>query len=255
MIDIHSHILPGVDDGAQNINDSIEMAKMAVSQGITTIYATPHHLNGRYETLPQTINEQVHILNQELHKHQIDLTIKSGQEIRINGEVNEYLTKKSAIALGDNTNYVLIEFPTSHVPKYSKYTFYDLQRDGYLPIVVHPERNAAIFKHPSILYRMIKRGAFSQLTAGSVAGHFGKKIQSLCFRLIEANLVHFIASDAHNIDSRGFFMKEAFEVIEKRYGYGLVEQFQENARAVSSNEMVIADPPIEVKKKKLLGVF
>ncbi|NIK11805.1 tyrosine-protein phosphatase [Alkalibacillus almallahensis] len=255
MIDIHSHILPGVDDGAESTADSIAMAKVAQSEGINTIYATPHHLNGRYDTEPKVIEEKVHNLNEEFKKLNINLTVLEGQEIRINGEVHEDLQNGSAISLGNQSIYTLIEFPSSHIPQFSKYTIYDLQRDGYLPIIAHPERNAGISNHPNTLYRLVKRGALSQLTAASVAGHFGKKIQKLCFKLIEANLVHFIASDAHNTDSRGFFMEEAFDVIEKRYGYGLVEQFKENAHAVMTNEMVIADPPVEIKKKGLLNIF
>ncbi|GAA0469258.1 tyrosine-protein phosphatase [Alkalibacillus silvisoli] len=256
MIDIHSHILPNVDDGASTLDDSIQMAKAAQSEGITTIYATPHHLNGRYETSPSLIKDKVSELNRELENRQINLKVKEGQEIRVNGEIPELLEDGEAIPLGNDSKYVLIEFPSSQVPRYAKQTSYDMQRMGYQPIIVHPERNSAISKYPNILYEQVKRGALTQLTASSVAGKFGKKIQALCFDLIEANLVHFIASDAHNTSSRGFHMKEAFDILEDRYGAGLVELFKENAETAATGEPVICDPPMEVKKKKkLLGIF
>ncbi len=255
MIDLHSHILPSVDDGAQTIEDSVKMAHQARQEGITTIYATPHHLNGRYENERENVIERVATLNAEFEQRNIDLTVLPGQEIRINGDIESILEERTAMPLGDETKYILVELPSSQVPRYTKDKLFELQRMGYQPVIVHPERNSAFVKHPNILYEFVKRGTLTQLTASSVGGKFGKKIQSFCFQLIEANLVHFIASDAHNTTTRGFYMEEAYDIIGKRYGDFIVELFKESAEAVVQDELVIGNPPMEVKKKKLLGIF
>ncbi|WP_027965267.1 tyrosine-protein phosphatase [Halalkalibacillus halophilus] len=256
MIDIHSHILPGVDDGAQTMEDSLDMARAAVEAGISTIYATPHHLNGRYENEQELVVKEVKKLQKAIEKELIPLTVLPGQEIRINGEAIEHLHNDTAMTLGGNTNYALIEFPSSSVPRFSKHTLFDLQMNQVKPIIVHPERNGAFLKHSHLLFEFVKRGSLTQLTASSVAGVFGKKIQNFSFQLLESNLVHFIASDAHrSTGGRSFHMKEAYDVITDRFGQELTDILQENAELVMNNEQVIVDPPVEVKKKKLLGIF
>lgn len=256
MIDIHSHILPGVDDGAQTIEESIQMAEAAVKDGITHIVATPHHNNGAYNNYKNNIKIQVAELNRKFKEKGIDLQVLPGQETRVFGEMIEGLSANEILPINDDTNYVFVEFPSSSVPRYASQLFFDMQVAGYQPVIVHPERNKAIIENPDLLYSFVKRGAFAQLTAASVCGKFGKKIKKYSEQLIEANLAHLIASDAHNTTSRGFCMSEAYSEVRKNYGLDMVYMLSENAEDVIAGRVLQAEPPHHVKKKKkVLGLF
>lgn len=255
MIDLHCHILPGVDDGAQDLSESLEMARKAVEQGILTIVATPHHLNNQYENPKQGIIADVEKLNLALQQEKIDLKILAGQETRIHGEMLEAYESGEILGVY-GSQYVLVEFSSSHVPRYTEKLFYDLQLKGLVPVIVHPERNQQIIEQPDLLYQFVKKGALSQVTAASVSGDFGKKIKTFTHQLIEANLTHFIASDAHNTGNRTFKMREAFDVIQAKYGNEMVYLFQENAALVVEGSHVYKEVPERVrKKKKIFGIF
>ncbi|WP_018663350.1 tyrosine-protein phosphatase [Heyndrickxia acidiproducens] len=254
MIDIHCHILPGIDDGAQNLYDSLDMAKQAVSQGIDTIIATPHHMNGRYENRKADIMEKVQELNKRLTEEQIDLTILPGQENRIFGEILEGYEKGEIQTLADSS-YVFIEFPTGHVPHYAETLLYDLQVKGLMPIIVHPERNSELMQNPDRLYEMVNSGTATQITAASLTGAFGKKIKKFGEQLIEANLTHFLASDAHNVKNRAFKMEEAVEEVEKKYGTDMLYFFTENAELLVNGQNIYREVPQPIKQKKLFGLF
>jgi protein-tyrosine phosphatase len=254
MIDIHCHILPGIDDGAQSLSDSLAMAKQAVEQGIHTIVATPHHKNSRYENPQQFIIDRVKQLNEIIHLEKIDLKIIAGQEVRIYGEMIQGYEMGEILPV-NHSPYLLVEFPSNHVPRYTEKLFYELQMKGLVPVIVHPERNQEIIERPDILYTLVKKGALTQVTAASVNGDFGKKIKNLSLQLIDANLTHFIASDAHNITSRGFKMRNAFGVIEKKYGMDLVYMFEENAALLIEGKHVYKEDPEQIKRKKLFKLF
>jgi protein-tyrosine phosphatase len=254
MIDIHCHILPGVDDGAKDLAESLEMAKTAVNQGITTIIATPHHLNNAYENRKPQILQQATELNKALDSANIPLTILPGQEIRIYGEILEDYHKQEILPLV-GSNYLLIELPSGHVPRYTEKMLYDLQLQGFIPIIAHPERNREINQHPEILYQLVKKGALTQVTAASICGAFGKKIKTFSQQLIESNLTHFIASDAHNLSNRRFLLAEAYAEIEVRYGNDMVYLFKENGELLVSGKSVFKEVPQLVVRRKFLGIF
>ncbi|MBP1969200.1 protein-tyrosine phosphatase [Virgibacillus natechei] len=254
MIDIHSHILPGVDDGAQTEADSVAMAKAAVDQGIDTIIATPHHRNGQFENDRSMIVTNVSILNELLANEDIPLTVLPGQEVRINGDILEDMENGEILPL-NYTKYLFIEFASSHVPRYAKQMLFDIQVAGYTPVIVHPERNQELLEHPGRLYDFVRKGALTQVTAGSVVGKFGKSIQKFSNQLIEANLTHFIASDAHNTTSRGFVMADAFHDINNNHGTDYFYMFHENSQLLIDNMNVNKMEPELVKKKKFLGLF
>ncbi|WP_316569297.1 CpsB/CapC family capsule biosynthesis tyrosine phosphatase [Neobacillus sp. YIM B06451] len=254
MIDIHCHILPGVDDGAKSIRESLEIARAAVSEGIKTIVATPHHKNNRYTNTKQSILEQVGELNGHLQLAKIPLTVLPGQEVRVYGELIEDYERNEILTLAE-TQYLFIEFPSDHVPRYTEKLIYNLQMSGLTPIIVHPERNQELIERPGILYSLVKNGALTQITASSLAGYFGKKIKNFSFQLIESNLTHFIASDAHNTHSRGFNMREAYEVLEDTYGRELSFILQENADLLLLDKNIYKEVPEPIKKKKIFGIF
>jgi protein-tyrosine phosphatase len=255
MIDIHSHILPGVDDGARTMQDSVDMAKQAVSEGVHTIIATPHHMNGKYENVKSDILPLVNEVNDVLKKEHIDLAVLPGQECRIYGEMIEDYHNEKLLTLNQYSTYIFVEFPSSSVPRYADRLFYEMQNEGLIPVIVHPERNSELIERPDKLYNLVKNGAATQLTSSSLTGYFGKNIQKFSQQLIEANLTHFIASDAHNIHNRSFKMEEAMDTLEKKYGIDMIYYFTENAELLVEGKNIYKEIPEKIKKRKFLGIF
>lgn len=253
MIDIHCHILPGMDDGAKNIEDSLIMAKQAAKEGIHTIIATPH-LNNHYDNRKPLIISKVNELNQALIENGIDVKILPGQEPRIYGEIIEDFDRNEIQTL-NNSQYQFIEFPSSHVPRYTERLLFDIQVKGLTPIIVHPERNSEIIERPEILYNLVEKGALTQVTASSLSGYFGKNIKNFSIQLIESNLTHFIASDAHNVVNRSFKMDEAFSLLDTKFGMDYVYLFKENAELLVEGKNIIKEIPIQMKKKKRFLLF
>ena len=251
MIDIHCHILPGIDDGAKDIAQSIEMARSAEQEGITAIVATPHHMNGTYKNEKEAIEQGVRLLNAYLEQEDINVDIYAGQEVRLYGELLQDYEDGRLLTVNSSA-HMLVEFPSSSIPGFAEQLLFDMQLKGITPIIVHPERNAAIAENPDRLYKLIQNGALSQVTAASVNGLFGKKAKALSLQLIEANLTHFIATDAHNTTTRGFGLANAYNEIDPDYA----AYFQENAQAVLSGQYIEKEPPQHVtRKKKFLGLF
>jgi protein-tyrosine phosphatase len=253
VIDIHCHILPGIDDGAKTMEDSLLMAKKAFKEGIHTIIATPH-FNSKYDNRKPLILEKVEELNQALRQANIDVTILPGQEPRIYGEILEDY-ENNIIQTLNGTPYVFIELPSNHVPRYTEQLLFDLQVKGLVPIIVHPERNMELIERPEKLYRLVEKGALTQVTASSLCGYFGKKIKNFSIQLIEANLTHFLASDAHNIVNRTFKMEEALDFIESEFGIDYIYLFQENAEYLIDGKNIIREVPTPIKKKKKFLFF
>lgn len=254
MIDLHNHILYGIDDGAQSLTDSLEMAKQAVSEGIQTIVATPHYMKNVYENNKQTIMAKTAELNTALQEEGIDLRILPGQEPRIDGELLNNLETGESITLA-GSSYLFVEFPSSHVPRYAERLFYDLQNIGHIPVIVHPERNQEIIERPDSLYHFVKNGALTQVTAGCLCGDFGKKIKNFSFQLIECNLTHLVASDAHNTTSRRFRLQEAYRQVSAKFGADYEYMFQENAELLVAGKNVFKEIPEKIGRKKLFNIF
>ncbi|MCD5324119.1 MULTISPECIES: tyrosine-protein phosphatase [Pontibacillus] len=255
MIDIHCHILPGLDDGPQSMDDSIRMARAAYKDGIRTIIATPHDQNGAFENHREGVIDSVRALNEELEDRDIPVTILPGQETRIHGDMVDDITKGRLLPLKETSGYIFVELPSDHVPRYTSQLLFDLQVAGYKPIIVHPERNRELVQHPDQLYKFVKNGAFTQVTAASIAGKFGKKIAKFSEQMIEANLTHFVASDAHNTSTRSFYMKSAYNVIDQEFGTEMTYQFMDNAELLLEGKMAAMDMPHRIKQKKFLGIF
>ncbi|CAM4008695.1 tyrosine-protein phosphatase [Alkalicoccus chagannorensis] len=255
MIDIHSHILPSIDDGAQNEEEALALARAAEAEGIHTVAATPHHQNGSFVNEAADIRAKTRHLNDAVQAAGINVTIIPGQETRIHGEYLEEWEKGTILPVGGNTDYVLIEFPLDHVPRYASQLLYDIQLKGLIPVIVHPERNEEIKDRPNLLYSLVKNGSLTQLTAASLTGRFGSKAKQLSLDLLEANLAHLIASDAHDTEKRGFHLQEGYAAVETKFNARFVKQLQANAQRLIQNERLLIDPPEHVKKKKFLGLF
>lgn len=250
MIDLHCHILPGVDDGADSLETSLAMAKEAVQQGITHILCTPHHNNGRYENLKATVVQAVALLQAELDKQQIELTLFEGQEIRISGELLRDINNGCILFTDLTDTYLLIELPTMDIPAYTEELFFELRARGKVPVIVHPERNAKFREDPNRLFPYLEMGCLAQLTAPSLVGTFGKPIQKSAQEMVEHNLVQMVASDAHGINKRKFHLKEAYESM----GEEKAKLMQQVAKDLVNGDSITYPSPKKVKKKKF-GLF
>ncbi|KZZ83894.1 tyrosine-protein phosphatase [Bacillus sp. SJS] len=252
MIDIHCHILPGLDDGAPDIERSLEMARAAAAEGITKIVATPHHLNGRYENSKMVVLEKTRLLNKRIDEESIPVTIYPGQEVRIYGNLMSDM-KKGEILPVNHTEYLLVELPHHHVPQYTSKLIYDLQMQGITPVIVHPERNIEILEKPDILSEFINRGALSQITASSLTGTLGRKIKKRSLDIISNGMAHFIASDAHNVKNRSFALSHAYDVLNKEFGAQHLFFFKENTELMLSGQTVVRTPP--QRKRTFMSLF
>lgn len=247
MIDIHTHIIPGIDDGAQDLTEAVKMAQAAVAEGIHTLIATPHHANGKYDNPMGQVKQAVFELNGVLREKGIPLTVLPGQEIRVYSHLLEDLDSKIAGTL-HSTHYILIEFPTREIPKKIEALLHELRVMGLIPIIAHPERNMELASDPSKLQRLIHQGALAQITSHSINGLFGKKIQKLSFELFEHRMAHFVSSDAHNMKNRPFGLKQAYSMLAGKFGDDLVRSCQENAvKLVNNEEIPISQPMWKTK--------
>ncbi|KQL42441.1 tyrosine protein phosphatase [Bacillus sp. FJAT-25509] len=257
MIDLHCHILPGLDDGPITMEDSINMARAAVDNGIHTIVASPHHQNGRYNTDRKKILEKVEELNYVLKQKAIPLTILPGQEVRLYGELIQDFELNRIVSINDGRRYLLCELPSSHIPHFTKKLFYEMQANRIIPILVHPERNKVLINEPDILFEFVQKGILTQLTASSITGTFGKRIQKFAFKCIDANWVHTIASDAHNTKNRNFELLDAYGIIREKYGIETEFLMRENAQSIVNGDILYPEQPFKIKQNifsRLLGI-
>jgi protein-tyrosine phosphatase len=256
-VDIHNHILWGLDDGARTKEDTLSMARMAIDNGITHVIATPHHQNGIYNNPYEIVMERVEEANELLKEHSLPLTILPGMEIRLYGDIihDFQRVERTLLALNDGNRYILIELPDDHVPRYTSKLLFDLQVEGFVPIIAHPERNREIREQPNMLHKIVEKGALTQLTAGSVLGLFETELQKFSRSLIEHDLVHLIASDAHNTAHRGFALKQAYKWINENIGREYTKTFEINAENILYGEDIYVAEPRRFEKKRFLGLF
>lgn len=255
MIDLHCHILPGIDDGASDMEESLAMARMAVANGISHILATPHHQARGWVNEKKEVERLVNKVQEAIDAEGIPLTLFPGQEVRLYGELIQDIKADKIQFIDEEDQYLLIEFPSTSVPSYAERLFYELQTMAVTPIVVHPERNRAIQEEPDKLRTLVDKGALAQLTGGSYIGEYGKDAQKMSKKLIDANLVHYIASDAHNTKTRKFYLKESYEALEKDYGSAFVEKYQKRTKDLVNGELIFPEATKSVKKKRFFGLF
>ncbi|MBO7747820.1 tyrosine protein phosphatase [Paenibacillus sp. MWE-103] len=249
MVEIHSHILPSIDDGARSKNEAVEMAVQAVNQGIHAIIATPHHGNGVFETPPSVVNQSVGALNELFQRQGLPVAVYSGQEIRVHDGLLDEWEHNGLLTLA-GSRYILLELPSNHVPGYFMDMLYEFAIRGIIPVIAHPERNKVVSANPDLVRDWIEKGALCQLTSQSLTGYFGRKVQKLSFQLYNRRMIHFVSSDAHSSLDRTFSLQEAYTLIGRRMGKREVERLRNNAERLLRNEEILAETP--KKKRRLL---
>jgi protein-tyrosine phosphatase len=234
VIDLHSHILPGIDDGAPDEAVSLEMARIAVADGIRTTACTPHIYPGLYENDAAGIKRRVENLQQRLNEEGIALTLTTGADAHLTPELLARLRAGTAPTLAEG-RYFLLEYP-HHVapPRFAESTF-EFVAAGYVPVLTHPERLTWIGAHYDQLIALVESGAWLQVTAGSLTGRFGGGARYFAEKMLDGGLVHLLATDAHSARHRAPLLAEGSAAAEKWVGK------EEAQRLVSTRPQAILD--------------
>ncbi|MBS0237898.1 MAG: capsular biosynthesis protein [Proteobacteria bacterium] len=201
MIDVHCHILPGIDDGAPTIETSLEMAAALIADGVEAVVCTPHILPGLYHNTGPQIRAATERLQSALAQSGLNLRLFSGSDAHISPDFLGKLRTGEILTLADS-RYVLVELPMHVRPEPLKKFFFELIVAGYVPILSHPERLAWIEPHFVLIQRLALTGVWLQITSGSLLGKFGRSAKYWAERLLDEGLVHLIATDAHDTARR-----------------------------------------------------
>ncbi|WP_308636717.1 tyrosine-protein phosphatase [Paenibacillus silvisoli] len=251
MIDIHTHILPGIDDGAADLDESLDLARAAVADGITGLIATPHHANGKYMNEAGFVRNQIEQLQATLAENQIPLQLYVGQEVRVHSDMFDAWNAAELATLAGST-YILLEMPSSTVPKRMLEYIHEFTIMGIRPIIAHPERNAEVVQNPDKLREMVEAGAYGQVTTHSILGGFGKQIERASWQLCRAGLIHTLSSDAHHVQKRGFRLHEAYVKVRNELGEEFERCYKLNAEAIIANRELL-ESPMETSSQKGKG--
>jgi len=213
MIDLHSHILPGLDDGSRTVEDARALARRAAEDGVTAIAATPH-VRSDYPTRAEEMERGVSRLREDFLAEGIDVEVLPGGEVDLGMLASLDDDALRRFTLAQSGRYLLLEFPYTGWPAGLEETVYALGLRGLLPILAHPERNREVQANPARLTEAVRMGALVQLTAASLDGRIGRSSQAAGNKLLELGLAHVLASDAHTPDIREAGLAAAAEALE-----------------------------------------
>ncbi len=217
MIDLHCHILPGIDDGAPDLATSLEMARASVADGVTVLACTPHILPGLYHNAGPQIREATLALQQALAQEAIPLRLVTGADVHMVPDLVAGLRAGRLLSLADS-RYVLVEPPHHVAPVRMEQFFFDLVVAGHVPILTHPERLSWVEAQYPAIQRLIRGGVWMQITAGSLTGAFGRSAQYWANRMLDEGCVHILATDAHDTRRRPPNLSAGRDLAAKRVG-------------------------------------
>src|SRR5438309_7039373 len=241
MVDIHCHILPGLDDGAKSLEEALQMAEMAIEDGITHVVATPH-ANGEYLFDSNLVRQRQNELQSRLGNR---LTLGTGCDFHLSVENLKTIRswpKKYSI---NHKRYLLVEFADFAIPPTAEEALHGLQLLGLSPIITHPERNRLIRSQPQRLWRWLRQGCYIQVTAQSLLGKWGESARKQVEEWLDQKIVHFFASDAHNATRRPLRLGEAYAVVAGRWGEPTAQAlFRENPLAAFEGRALAYEPEV-----------
>jgi protein-tyrosine phosphatase len=208
MIDLHAHILPGLDDGARDLDESLNMCRLGWGDGVKVMVGTPHMLNGIYQNDRLRVLEKVRELNDAISSalrppdSAPTLTVLPGADVHFCSDLVRRFEQGEIETVNDKGRHMMIEFPFQGVPARAEEVLFRLSAKGIIPIISHPERNAEFLQRPQRYYEMIRTGCLGQVTAMSLTGEFGSLVRRFSERLLKNRLIHIIASDTHSFNGR-----------------------------------------------------
>ena len=243
MIDLHHHLLFGIDDGARDLETSVAMVQMAVGDGVTHIVATPH----ANETYPYDRVRNADLLRQirEALPPQVasKITLGLGSDFHLSYENTEDVRVRGPLYAINDGPYLLVELADTSIPAQIDEVFYNMRVSGLSPILTHPERNATLQRSRSRLREWLKAGLLVQVTAGSLTGVFGKQAEDVAWELVNNDWAHFVSSDAHNTGRRSPVLSTAYASVAKRQGEASAQRlFVSNPLAVFEGQSLPPQP-------------
>lgn len=238
FIDIHSHILPRLDDGAQSMEQTISMLKLAELEGIRSIIATPHYQEGRMMSSIDKMEERIEQVRAELHKANCSIRLELGCEIYYSHDSVKLLLDKLIPTMA-KSRYILVEFSPLAELRYIKSGLQELIFEGYMPILAHAERYQNLTKNISQIEDLIDLGAYIQVNAMSITGEMGYRVKKLTRKMLKEGLIHFIATDTHNDTKRPPKIKKCANIITRKYGASYTQELLiDNPRRILENETI-----------------
>ena len=248
MIDIHSHILYGIDDGSKNLNMTLDMIRNAEKDGTSKLVATPHYCRGYGEAEYCQVKKMLYDLKKVIKKENINIELFHGQEVYYEKNILEFYNK-GLIGTINDTRYMLIELPMNKFDNEPLEVIYELRIRGIVPILAHPERYIPFIKNPSKINDFIKEGFLFQVNSGSLTGQFGREVKKTAKVFLESNVYNFMGSDAHNDKSRVTGLSKAMK-------YVVNEQlFEESSNKLLENEEIKFMGENIKKKSKFFSLF
>jgi protein-tyrosine phosphatase len=247
MIDLHCHVLPGIDDGSRLLEETLDMARTAVNNNIDTIVATPHTLNGFFVNNWENVVSLAATVQKAFDSEDIPITLYPAMEAQVCPELFEALKKGRAATINDNERYLLLEFPPFSMPPGSRDFIFKLKLQGIIPVIAHPERHFILQNDLQQLHHLVKLGALCQLTALSITGYLGADVQKSAEQMIKKGLAHVIATDAHSNDQRIVSLAPAVEIAAE-----ILQDFSRAEKMVTETPAaIIAGEDVEVDEPDL----
>ncbi|MDR3644861.1 MAG: hypothetical protein P4M02_07300 [Clostridia bacterium] len=248
MVDLHTHILPCFDDGSKSCEETVQLIKMEVDDGVKTIALTPHFMYTRYpiSEFVQKRSQSCEAVKKALSLSNMRINIITGAEVLLCPEMLNAGDLKELCY--SNTDFMLVELPVDYYRGWIPEVLYQLKLRGITPVVAHVERYPYFVQHAEILYDLVLSGSIAQINADSAIAADHKK-RSFISNLIEHNLVHIVSSDAHSLSHRPPRLREAMQIIEKKYGSDVADYYKTNSDRIADNQEPEWWEPVKIRKK------
>lgn len=249
LIDIHCHLLPGIDDGSSSWEESLEMAQQMVAEGIQTVIVTPHQLGNQSSTTGALVRHRTDQLRQWLAANQVPLEVLPGADVRIDTDMVPRLRSGDCLSLADQRRHVLLELPHELYQPLEP-VLEQLNRIGMVGILSHPERNRGIMRQPHVVESLVQAGCLMQVTADSYVGDFGEEPAALARHIVGNGWCHFLSTDAHGSRKRRPRLRRAFDLAVEHVGEPLaVAMCCRHPQAVAQGRDLGDHPPVQVQGK------
>lgn len=246
MIDMHSHILPSIDDGATSVDEAFKLINEAKNAGFEAIVLTSHYIEGYYEADIDRRETLLQSLDDNLKAKTIDVDLYLGNEIYISENVVNLLKEGKASTI-NNTSYVLFELPLNQEPMFIFNVIYEMLQNKLVPILAHPERYAFVQQNPELIYDLIQRGVLMQANFGSIIGEYGEKAQIIVKKLLQNDMIHFLGSDVHRQNTIYPKIPKILSELNKLISEDKIEEITSiNPKLVLQNKRIDIDEPHEI---------
>ena len=255
MIDLHNHLLPGIDDGAKKVEETLEFLRIARRDGVRTVTATPHMKPGVYDNSRQAILDRVAMVREAQRGDESEgVELLPGAEVYFTADVVERARRGELMTVGDGGKYMLLELPYQQIPMRVDDTIFQLRLLGITPIMAHPERVAYYLEDIERVAASVRLGALTQVTGASITGLFGAKARDFALQMLERNLIHILSTDSHDVRYRPPILSAARNTVARRQGEAAARAMVEETplAILEGREVTPPEPSLPVRRRGLL---